>query len=65
MESPLLNITEAAGILGVSRKTLYRWIGSRYIPFIRIGRLIRFRERDLEEWVEGKRSDATHTARVS
>ncbi|MEK7355627.1 MAG: helix-turn-helix domain-containing protein [Bdellovibrionota bacterium] len=52
MHSRLINVAEAAEQLGIASKTLYKWVESGQIPYVRIGRLIRFREADLEEWLE-------------
>jgi excisionase family DNA binding protein len=52
LNTRLLNVAEAADQLGIASKTLYKWVESGQIPYVRIGRLIRFREADLEEWLE-------------
>ena len=52
MRNVLINVSDAASQLRISRKTLYKWVESGQIPFVRIGRLVRFREKDLDEWVE-------------
>jgi excisionase family DNA binding protein len=49
---PLLTIDEAAALLGVKTQTLYLWVSQRRVPFRKIGRLVRFTETDLEEFVE-------------
>ena len=49
---PLLTIQEAAEKLGVKPNTLYLWVSQRRIPHRKIGRLVRFRDCDLEEFVE-------------
>ena len=49
---PLLTIEEAAGLLGVKPQTLYLWVSQRRVPFRKIGRLVRFTETDLEEFIE-------------
>lgn len=54
MRMPLIGIAEAARRLGIAPKTLYKWVENGQMPFIRIGRLVRFRTEDLEEWVEGR-----------
>ena len=58
--SKLLNQKEAAAFLGCTESTLQSWrSGDRYryrLKFIRVGRLIRYRLSDLEEFVE-RRSD--------
>lgn len=49
---PLLTIPEAAALLGVKPQTLYLWVSLHRIPCRKIGRLVRFTEEDLEEFVE-------------
>jgi len=48
----LLNIDEAAELLSLSPNTLYLYICKRTIPFIKIQSSVRFRESDLEVWIE-------------
>ena len=52
--SDLLNNDAAAAYIGVSPKTLPVWRSTqRYdLPFIKIGRLVRYRRSDLDEWLE-------------
>jgi excisionase family DNA binding protein len=52
---PLLTIEEAAALLGVKTQTLYLWVSQRRIPFRKIGRLVRFTETDLEEFIEKRK----------
>ena len=54
-EVRLLNIKEAARFLGTTDKTLYTKIWRREIPFIKIGRSVRFDVRDLEALIERSR----------
>ena len=49
---PLLTIEEAAALLGVKTQTLYLWVSQRRVPCRKIGRLVRFTETDLEEFIE-------------
>jgi excisionase family DNA binding protein len=51
----LLTITEAAALLGVKPQTLYLWVSLRRVPHRKIGRLVRFTEADLEEFVENQK----------
>lgn len=44
----LLSITEAAGLLGVSRHTLNGWVSKRKISFVKLGRRTLFNPSDLE-----------------
>lgn len=47
----LLSVATAARYLGVSKKTIYYWIKTRQVPFLRIGRLVFFDRRDIETWL--------------
>ena len=51
----LVTSKEAAHMLGFSEKTLRNWRtnGRQAIPFIRIGRTVRYRTADLEAWLNG------------
>ena len=54
-ESGLWGVGEAAAYLGCSVLTLRSWCSRRRVPFVRVGgRLVRFRHRDLEAWVEAQ-----------
>jgi excisionase family DNA binding protein len=47
----LLNVAEAARFSAVSSSTLYGWVWQRRIPFVKLGRAVRFDKADLEEYV--------------
>ena len=51
----LLSIGEAADILGVKVETIYSWVHTKQIPYYKIGRLLKFKWRELEEWIQSKR----------
>jgi len=51
-EKQLLDTAEASEFLGISRNTLYEWIVQRKIPYIKVGRLVKFRREDLQKWLE-------------
>ncbi|MCZ6799423.1 MAG: helix-turn-helix domain-containing protein [Nitrospirae bacterium] len=48
----LLTIQQAAQITGVSITTLYKWVSHRKIPYIKMGRLVKFDPSKLEEWIK-------------
>ncbi len=52
----LLDRKQAAHILGVSEGTLANWhcSGLRKVPCVKIGARIRYREKDLERWIESQ-----------
>ncbi len=55
VEQRLLTVQEAARYLAVSVSTLYGWVWQRRVPFVKIGRALRFDSRDLEAFVEANR----------
>jgi excisionase family DNA binding protein len=54
----LVNVHEAAQILCVSVSTLYGWVWQRRIPFVKIGRALRFRPTDLHWFIAQNRIEA-------
>ncbi len=48
----LLTLEETAAYLGVSKLTMYEWVNKRKIEYIKVGRLVKFRERTIEQWIE-------------
>jgi excisionase family DNA binding protein len=55
----LLTIPEAAALLGVKAQTLYLWVSQKRVPHRKIGRLVRFTESDLEEFVSKQKQQPT------
>lgn len=52
LRRPLLTVHEAARFLSVSVSTVYGWVWQRRIPFVKIGRVVRFDPRDLDAFIE-------------
>jgi PTS system nitrogen regulatory IIA component len=50
-----LSVKDAAGILKVSEKTIYRWIKQAVIPSYRINEQYRFNRTELLEWATSRR----------
>lgn len=51
-QKQLLDTKEAAELLGISRNTLYEWVVQRKVPYVKVGRLTKFRREDLEAWLK-------------
>ena len=54
----LLTVDEAARLLAVSVSTLYGWVYQRRIPFVKVGRALRFDVNDLEKFIQANRTQA-------
>lgn len=63
-DAPLLSIRQAAHLLAVSVSTLYGWVWQRKIPFVKIGRALRFDRKDLAEFVRVNKHAPWHDAAV-
>lgn len=51
----LINIEQAAAILGIQVSTLYSWVNKRMIPHIKLSRsLLRFRRADIVDFVSAR-----------
>lgn len=46
-----MDINELSDKLGVEVSTIYKWTHKRTIPFVHIGKLVRFRETDVMNWL--------------
>jgi len=51
MTERLLNVTEAAAMLGLKRSTLYQWAYERRITYVKIGGALRFRLSAIEKLI--------------
>jgi hypothetical protein len=59
----LLNQSKVAKILGVTEKFLEaRRCRGGGVPFIRVGRLVRYKMCDVEAWIESRRVSSTSGA---
>ena len=54
-ESGLITVQDAAKFLAVSTSTLYGWVYQRRIPFVKVGRSLRFELAELQKFVQSNR----------
>ncbi len=52
MDRRYLGIKDCSEYLGVTKGTLYVWVCYRKIPYIKVGRLVKFDIRLIEEWLK-------------
>lgn len=52
LESTLWTIDDVAQFLRVKPSVVKFWIRESYIPYIKLGRNIRFDKKDIREWVD-------------
>jgi excisionase family DNA binding protein len=51
VERPL-DTAEIAEQLSMSVSTIRKWVHFGFIPHVKLGRAVRFREKDVEAWIE-------------
>jgi excisionase family DNA binding protein len=54
-ESGLITVQDAAKFLAVSTSTLYGWVYQRRIPFVKVGRSLRFELAELQKFIQANR----------
>ena len=51
----LLSPQELSGVLNISIETVYAWTSQKRIPYIKMGRLVRFNMDEVNKWLERQR----------
>lgn len=57
MEKIALNVAEAAGLVGISTKTMYEWVKIRGFPAAKIGGRVIIYYDGLKEWIKNQTRD--------
>ena len=52
MNDRWLSVDEIAEYLGITRGTVYKWVGRLGLPTHKIGRLLKFSKPEIDEWVK-------------
>ena len=51
----LMDIKETSEYLGCTVNTLYSWTSQKRIPYVKLGRLVKFDRVDLDKWIEAQK----------
>ena len=54
-DGPLLNKREIAAYLKVAPRTIEDWVYRRKIPFLKVGRAVRFDAHEVSLWLDSQR----------
>lgn len=60
-EERWVDVAEVATHLAVRRESVYRWIDAKNLPAHRVGRLLRFKLSEVDEWVRAGGGDESDT----
>ena len=48
----LMKYEEASELLRVKKNTLRKWVSQKRVPYLKLGRSVRFESSELESWIE-------------
>lgn len=55
-----LDTAAVADLMGLSKSTLEKWrVNGVHLPFIRVGRLIRYARTDIDAWLNARKVSST------
>lgn len=57
----LLDVNQVSELLGVKSKTVYAWVNEGYIPYYKVGRLVRFNLNKVLKWLKNKEHSGRKT----
>ncbi len=63
-DQEFLTLAELAQRLNMKPKTLYVRVSEGDLPYYRIGRLIRFRRDEIDQWLENQRAGVKQTIHI-
>lgn len=55
MPDTLISKADLAEWLGISPRTVDEWVRNREVPFVRVGRLVRFEPDEIRKWIAARR----------
>ncbi len=55
---------EMSELLGVKLSTIYQWTHIGYIPHFKLGRFVRFKERDVLQWLESNKRNGRNSKAI-
>jgi excisionase family DNA binding protein len=50
----LIDITELGKLTSIKAATLRKYVAKRKIPFVKVGRLVRFRPSEIDSWIASR-----------
>ena len=58
-----LSVDQVAVYLGVKRDTIFKWIARKKMPAHKVGRLWKFREQEIDDWVRSGQAGSSNENR--
>ena len=61
-EERWVGVDDVAAHLGVAKDSIYRWVTTKNMPSHRVGRLLRFKLSEVDDWVKRGEADSDGSA---
>lgn len=61
----LLTVEQLADWLQVKPRTIYQWVHEGYIPVVKLGSLVRFRQGSVSAWIDSREERGRTSRRVN
>jgi len=61
----LLTPDQIAEYLGVRKSTIYQWTHEGYIPYVKLGKFVRFKEHEVKDWILAHSSKGRNCRRLN
>lgn len=58
--SPMIDVGQAAARLGVSVRYVRRLVAEQRLPYVKVGKFVRFDIVDLESWIDDRRVEVKY-----
>jgi excisionase family DNA binding protein len=65
MDSDFLNIQDLSQLLRIKPSTLYSMVEKKMIPHYKVGRMVRFKRSEIDQWMEGNREECVDPGEVA
>ena len=56
----LLNIDEVSELIGLSQSAIYKMVNTKRIPYVKVGRLVKFEPSKIKLWIEKNSVDISN-----
>lgn len=61
----LLTVKDISELLKVSQALVYKWVHYGFIPYVKIGSCVRFRQKKVEKWIQKREKKGRSTYRIN
>lgn len=61
----LLTVDQVAQLLQVKPRTIYQWVHESFIPVVKLGCLVRFKQASIKEWLTRREAAGRQSRRLN